>query len=112
MSASTTSSGSTWITRADGFLDSAGRLAKFADPYAPAVGLLSWQAAELGLKALAEGHGIPYKHDLKIVMEHLKDNDVLDAKTYSELQTYVVTTTSSGSYNNLRYQLSTPSAFT
>ena len=91
------------MTRANGFLDSAGRLAKDPDPYAPSVGLLSWQASELGLKALAEGHGIPFKHDLKSVMEHLKDNGVLDPKTLAQLEKYVVTTTSSGSYNNLRY---------
>src|SRR2546426_7784276 len=106
---STSSSGSIWIVRANGFLGEAEKLARDPNPYAPAVNLLSWQAAELGLKSLAGGHSIPYTHDLKAVMEHLKGNGVLDAQTYAQLQVSVVTVTSSGSYNNLRYPDQNPS---
>jgi hypothetical protein len=91
------------MVRADGFIDSARTLVNTPTPYAPGVGLLGWQAAELGLKALSEGHGIPFKHDLKLVIDHLKKNNVLDDPTYGRLQNYVVTVTSSGSYNDLRY---------
>jgi len=97
-----------WIIRAKGYLATADAAVSGPEPYAPAIGFLSWQASEDALKALAEGHSIPYSHNLGNVMEHLRDNSILDSKTHTVLLQSVVTVTMSGSYNSLRYPEANP----
>jgi hypothetical protein len=94
---------SEWEARARGFVNSANELLSGSRPYAPAIVFLGWQGAELGLKALAVQHNIVYSHDLKRVMDHLRDSNVLDSGSFTQISDWVVTATSSGSYNGLRY---------
>jgi len=91
-----------WLARARGFLDSAKKLER-SRPYAPALKLLTWQAAELALKALQVPHNIGTTHDLRKSMDHLKANRVLDPMAYNLVEDAVVTVTGSESYNELRY---------
>lgn len=71
--------------------------------------LLAWQAVENDLKALSVGHEIRRTHDIGELMDHLRDNNVLNHSDISQLSSACAAVTGSRTYNATRYPESDPS---
>ena len=59
--------------------------------------------AEDSLKALVVGHQDMETHDLGRIMNHLRDNNVLNNNDLSNLSSHAAVVTGSATYNDMRY---------
>jgi HEPN domain-containing protein len=96
-----------YLQWAEDYRSAAKRALESSSPSKQVVGYLNWHAAELSLKALAIGHGIPTEvrpHDLDNVTRHLLNNSVLSNSDYEYLKPlYARVTGSANDYSEARY---------
>lgn len=91
-----------WFNRAGDYVASARTLVNSSGPTAP-IALLAWQGAENDLKSISEGHSIPNTHDLGVIMDHLRSNNLLTPDDITQLSANARVLTGSATYNDTRY---------
>jgi HEPN domain-containing protein len=97
-----------WLNRAGDFIHSARTLFEASGSAPAPVVLLAWQGVENDFKALSVGHGVRHTHDIGELMNHLRDNNVLNQSDITQLSTPCADVTGSRTYNATRYPETDP----
>jgi hypothetical protein len=96
-----------WLKKARSFISSAKLLSQNKNftpaDIGPSVGLLTWQGTENSLKAVCVGHNHPETHNLSLIINHIRSNNLMDKAELSDITRAAAIITGSATYNDTRY---------